>query len=715
MANDETLLTEIRENFDYSYAYWRDIYQEMRIDMRFVAGDPWDARERLARETPGQERPCLTFDELGQYCNQIINDVRINKRAISVIPRGNGSDDKKAELRAGVIRDIEYESNAQSVYIGAFQDAVQGSIGFAKAVKRYVSPGSFDQELRIVRISNPGSVLVDPDCKEADFSDMQFAFEIERMKRKKFIKEFPDAKVTSFTSEMISDCQAWFGDDDLQIASYWHVKKKKRKLLGMKLFDGGESSAYFDDMKAEGFGFDGKTVFIPLPTGYAPFAEILRERMDEVPEVYQCVTNGIEILKKIPWDGKYIPIAVTTGKEIYVDDGSGVKRKLLSAVRLARDPYMLYCYYRSTEAEVVGQTPKTPYIGYVGQFKGRETDWENINRVPLPYLEANAFTEATGNQVLPLPQKTQYEPPIQALNLGAEGARRAIQAAMGISALPTAAQRQNEKSGVALERIASQQSQGSFHFVDNYEQNFLKQMGRILDDLLEKTYDTPRELSILGKDDSRKILRINEESEDEATGETVRHEFGPGTYGVTISTGPSFESQRDESNQFLNSLAGTPMGPMVMDLIVKMKNLGPIGDEIAKRLTPPEVAAQQEMGDIPPAIQQKLMEYQQALEALNAHAAILEQQNKVLQSDLLKQALDNEGKYRVELLKIKGDLLLKAVDSETADSRMVKDAVIQTELRRVESEIGVQAQAQSALLSQAITPEAEEKPLQNEQ
>ena len=53
--------------------------------MQYVAGNPWsdkDKRERLDRG-----RPALAFDELGQYLNQYINNLRENKRAIKIDPR----------------------------------------------------------------------------------------------------------------------------------------------------------------------------------------------------------------------------------------------------------------------------------------------------------------------------------------------------------------------------------------------------------------------------------------------------------------------------------------------------------------------------------------------------------------------------------------------------------------------------------------------------
>jgi hypothetical protein len=40
---------------------------------------------------------------------------------------------------------------------------------------------------------------------------------------------------------------------------------------------------------------------------------------------------------------------------------------------------------------------------------------------------------------------------------------------MGISRLPTAAQRDNEKSGIAIERIQTSQVLGSYHFTAGYE------------------------------------------------------------------------------------------------------------------------------------------------------------------------------------------------------------------------------------------------------
>ena len=710
----EKKLQEIRENYDYALTYWQKIRDEAQKDMRFISGDPWPERERQARSVRGQERPCLVFDESAQFVNQVVNEARMQNLAVSVVPEGDGSNDKTAELRGNKIREIEYKSNAQAAYTKAYEDAVQRSYGFAKVIKRYISPDSFDQELRVQRIPNPDCILLDPGCKEADFSDMQFLFEIDRMTHKQFKKEFPDAETTSFTSDMAAEQSKWVGDSDIMVAAYWYVEKQKRTLLHIQMANGEEALAFQDDLKKMGRRISDGMVTMRDEYGVEVIeGRILRKRTSETPQVYQCITNGVEILEETEWDGKYIPYGVCIGKEMYVDKGSGPERQIHSLIRLARDPMMMVNYYRSTEAELIGQTPKAPYVGYEGQFEGHEDEWENVNRIPIPYLQVKAMTEETGQTVLPLPQQVRYEPPIQALEIGAESARRGVQAAMGISSLPTAAQRQNEKSGIALQRIASQQQQGSFHFFDNYKQNFLEHMGRIMNDLLAKTYDTPRDTGIRGMDGKHEVVRINQEVEDEKTGEIVTREFGEADHSVTITTGPSSDSQREEANQFLDALAATPMGERVMDLIVKMKQLGPIGEEIAKRLTPPDVLAQEEMGDVPPAVQQKIVQQGEAIQALNAHAEQLEQENRVLKSDILKTALENEGKYKVELLKGKIQLLTQATAQDAESRKMVQNAVIQGELKKIDAEIGQETQAQAILIQEAIKPPEEEKPLQS--
>ncbi len=149
MPDNSKLLEEIRQRFDRAATAWKLIRDEAAVDRRFLAGDGWDPAERRRREAAF--RPIVSFDELTQYVNQTVNQARENKRAINVTARGNGANDKTAELREDTIRDIEYRSNAQAAYIRAFEGQVGSSYGFARVSRCYCDSGSFDQEIRIKR------------------------------------------------------------------------------------------------------------------------------------------------------------------------------------------------------------------------------------------------------------------------------------------------------------------------------------------------------------------------------------------------------------------------------------------------------------------------------------------------------------------------------------------------------------------------------------
>src|SRR5579864_4215186 len=158
-----TFLEKARNRFKYCLEAWREIREQHDLDMRFLAGDSWDEAERRRRND--KNLPMIHLDELTQYINQLINDVRQNKRAVNVLPKGSGANDKTASLRADWIRAIEYISQAQTAYTTAFEGAAGGSYGFWKIETYYENPKSFNLSARILPIANANTILFDPDCK----------------------------------------------------------------------------------------------------------------------------------------------------------------------------------------------------------------------------------------------------------------------------------------------------------------------------------------------------------------------------------------------------------------------------------------------------------------------------------------------------------------------------------------------------------------------
>src|SRR5208282_5487544 len=116
------------------------------------------------------------------------------------------------------------------------------------------------------------------------------------------------------------------------------------------------------------------------------------------------------------------------------------KRELLSIVRFARDPQMLHDFLATQECEEAGMVPKVPFVGAKGQFESDGETWEEMNKVPHAYVEYDPITDSTGQNVLPAPSRPQYIPNFQQYEMAKDSAARSLQASMGITPLPDAAQ-----------------------------------------------------------------------------------------------------------------------------------------------------------------------------------------------------------------------------------------------------------------------------------
>lgn len=641
------LLKRIRDRFDYATNYWRDIRIEGDRDMMFVSGDPWPGKEKLARKDA--VRPCLVYDELSQYTNQLINDVRQNKRAVKVIPRGYGSNDKTAEMRGDLIRQIEYESNAQSAYATGFENVVNRSYGGWRIVRRYVSERSFDQKLVIERIANPNSSYPDPDAKKQDFSDAKWWFLLDTVPRKEFKSRYPKATISDFDATHYEVAKAWIKEDQVQIAEYWEVEEKDATLYQIKGKDG-KSLAMLEDHLPEGSGFeeDGDYTYLVTPAGRF---QLLNEREVKLPSIEQYLTNGVEILEENDEPGRYIPIVWFTGRELWVDTGGGPQRKLMSMIRLARDPQMMINYIRSAEAEQIGMTPKVPYLGVEGQFVHPE-EWQASISEPKAFLQYKAKVTGVDGTLGP-PTRQPFTPQVDPLEMAAESSRRAVQSAMGLSALPVNAQRLGDKSGVALKEIDENEDRGSFHFIDNFEMA-LEHSGRVLDDKIPYVYDGTRTLTLRNVEGEHRVVDVNK---PKPGSDEIENDLTVGEHDITISTGPSQQSERDKADDFVDTmvpeLEGLTIDPVakqkLLGLLIKLKNVGPVGDKMIEILTPDDTGAQAQQQS--QQLQAQVQNYQVMLSQLQAENLKLYQEKVgklVDNAAMLKKAeMDNLVKLAI--------------------------------------------------------------------
>lgn len=669
-TGDDALLKEIRERFDYAFSQWEEIRKEADKDVRFVSGDTWDAEDRALRVG----RPVLNLDQLGQYVNQLVNSFRQNPRAAKVSPAGDGATEKTANLRADRIREIEYQSHAQEAYTVAGEDAATRSYGFCRIVAEYENSTSANQALRIKAIPNPNQVIPDPDAESTSGADWRYLFFVHTMSVNEFKRDYDDATIKDFSPEHLRLAPRWIKEQRVQIAEYWKVIE-------------------------------------------TPVAQGRPKR-----EVCQYLTNGVEILtpkgrpKKTVWPGSSIPFASCYGKIVYKSDGAGETQKLiLSYVRLARDAAKYYNWIKSTEGEVLSMVPKASLAAYEGQLSPENlADLVKSLYTPVPVIFFKAKTEATGDVVLPLPQRNLLEPPIQAYEIAAESARRDVQNALGrYSTQDSRLGSTKVTSGVALRELDKSGDLGSYHFHAHYD-DMIREIAVKLDELLPFYDDTPKEVAIRLPDGTPKMQKINEPTERAANGTLT---YGPddlrmdvGRHTITISTGPSFDSQREQAKEAAMALLGNPVAfPTIASDAVRLMDLGPIGDQMAKDLEfiqPPPMqaarAAEQQQNGAPPDPRLLLQENAQLKERIQKAEQLLqvaqqeiatkqaEQQGKaaIVQAELQSKDQQAQAEQALQAEKIQGELEIKRAEVALKEAEL--------DLQRAELEIKRAELAQKA-------------------
>lgn len=643
---------------------------------RFSAGlQQWP--EDLKRDRELDDRPCLVMDEINQYINQIKNDQRQNKASIKVRPVDDKADKKVAEMLQGVIRHIEDNSSADAAYDTAFEQALRGGFGYFRISTDYCYEDSFDQEIKIERIRDRFSVYMDPARQLADGSDSRFAFVTEWVERDEFKKLYPKADPISWKEEQ-KEMPDWATEESIRIAEYFFIKETQAELY--QLPDG--STAFGDELN----GVD---------------TSGLKKRTTTIKNVVWQKITGAEIIEETEWMGEFIPIVEVIGNEAIVDG----KRVLSGIVTAAMDAQKMHNMAISAMVENIMLAPKSPHVAAAGQLEGYEKQWADANHRNIAVLTYNPVE--VGGTVLGAPQRQQ--PP--GLSSGwAEivmASRTWVQSTMGMYNASVGAEG-NEKSGRAILAKQREGDTANFHYHDNLSRS-IRHSGRILIDLIPKIYDTRRIVRILGDDGQPEAIMFDPQLE--MPSKEGQHQDGSammlynptiGKYDVSVSTGPSYSTKRQEAAETQMQLvqANPAMFPIVGDIMIRNMDW-PGADEMADRLQamlPDQIKALKEKPD-ETAIEQKAAQLQQVEQGLMQKAqALFEKEQQMQQAEqVLNESAQTTAKDREELESLKTEL--NALKAEIdADSR-----ILNADKARVVAELKL-TQAQGA----AATAEKEE-------
>ena len=580
--SDADVLSTARSRLDMAISALSESREDELDDLRFYAGSPdnhwqWPADVLATRgAVQGQTinaRPCLTINKLPQHVHQVTNEQRQNRPQPKVIPVDDKADIEVAEIFNGVIRHIEYISDADVAYDTACENQVAYGEGYVRILTEYCDPNTFNQDIKIGRIRNSFSVYMDPLIQDPCGADARWCFITEDLPRDEYERQFPNASpLTTLQTLGVGDqsISQWLNENTVRIAEYFYVENTRETL---NLYPGNLTA------------FQGSPEDRMLRM---QFGKPLRSRESDRKRIKWLKINGYEVLERADWAGSHIPVIRCVGNEFEVEGRLYVS----GLVRNAKDAQRMYNYWTSQEAEMLALAPKAPFIGYGGQFEGYETQWKTANTQNWPYLEVNPDVTDGQGAVLPLPQRAAPPLPQTGLIQAKMGASEDIKnttgqynASLGMGS--------NERSGKAILARQRESDTGTYHYVDNYAR-MIRYVGRQLVDLIPKIYDTERIARIIQEDGESGMVKINPMQQEpvkkivDERGIVVEKIYNPGVgkYDVRVITGPGFQTKRQESLEAMAQLLqGNPdLWKVAGDLFIKNMDW-PGAQEMAKRFS----------------------------------------------------------------------------------------------------------------------------------
>ena len=635
------ILTTARSRLDMAVSALAESREDEIDDLRFYAGSPdnhwqWPADVLATRgAVQGQTinaRPTLTINKLPQHVRQVTNDMRQNRPGARVIPVDDDADVEVADIFNGMIRHIEYMSDADVAYDTACENQVAYGEGYITLMTEYCDENTFDQDIKIGRVRNSFSVYMDPLIQDPTGADATYCFITEDLTKAEYERQYPDAApISTLQSLGVGDqsISNWLNEDTVRIAGYYYVDYDKTTL---NLYPGNQSAfanTPEDRMLKDMFG------------------KPVKSRISERPRVMYCKINGYEILEQKEWAGKWIPVIRVVGNEFEVDGRLYVS----GLVRNAKDAQRMYNYWVSQEAEMLALAPKAPFIGYGGQFEGYEDKWKTANTNNWPYLEVNPDVTDGQGSALPLPQRAQ--PPMASSGLlqAKAGASEDIKSTTG-QYNASLGMTSNERSGKAILARQREGDVGTYHYGDNLTRA-VRHVARQLVDLIPKIYDTQRIARIIGEDGETKMVKINPDQAEPVNkivnqdGIVIEKIYNPGVgkYDVVATTGPGYATKRQEALEAMAQLLqGNPqLWAVAGDLFVKNMDW-PGAQEMSKRFAktidpkflsdgednPALQAAQQQMQ----AMAQEMEQMHQMIQNVGKSIEMQDQQRKDFEAEV---------------------------------------------------------------------------------
>ncbi len=653
--DEEAFLAEARERFQQDVDFDRENTDEAKADLKFFAGEQWDAEDIKARNG----RPCLTINQLPQFVAQVVGDMRVNRPAIKVRP-AEDADKDLASVREGLIRAIEHQSNAQQVYAIAGQAQVACGIGNFRVVLDYATDDAFEMDIKIKSIPSPFAVVWDAFRTEPTGADAGHCFVAEDMPRKTFEALYPEHRPDDLGTDLASELMAggWNTRDTVRVTEYWIMKERDAEIALL------QDGSIKEITKANAAQLE------PMIATNAR-GEPLRRKSRKRTACMYLITGHAILAKPVEYPISRIPVFRVPGWEV----NTGEKTIRFGLVRFARDPTRLKNYWRSVAAEVLALAPKQQWLVHENQ----EGDAEDFRQA---HASGDNVLVWSGN--VPPQRMDPAAVPVALLQEAALNAQDMKDvtgihdASLGIKS--------NETSGKAILARQREGDVASYIYHDNLKAA-IAQCGMIVNAFIPLVFDTARTVRVLGEDEVQTVKRVNDPNDPDSV------DLAKGKYDIVVETGPSYSTKRVEAAESMAQFfQAVPMAGQIAGDLFAMAQDWPMAQDIGERMRramPPELVKDKDAEPEPPdPAQQAQMQAQQQAMQMQQQGAALDLRLKDAQA---RKAEADADRAQFEAMKAHAELTNPQQPKSGPDPRLQAAQASKAEADAARAHIGAQS------------------------
>jgi hypothetical protein len=322
MADHEELLRLAGERFKSASTADQLEREEADMDVRFAVNDEgcqWPEGTRAERENDYPPRPCLSLNKIPEKIDVVDGEFKGLKPSVKVRAVDSQADPKIADVIAGIIRHIEYNSQARTSYNTSHTSVLYSGRGAWRIDIEDDEDDPFVRGLRINRIPNVLSVYWDQDSKKQDKSDARYVFVTDTIDKKQFEADYPDIEINDWPTD--EAWETWRTERGIRIAEYWYKEQVTQMFYRVNREVNGQSITL--------------TVTNPKPGD-----QVIEEKKVKRPKVKWCkmIANRVIDGPHDDWPIRFIPIVLWFGKEVNIRG----QAKTRGMVRFARTPQQMY-------------------------------------------------------------------------------------------------------------------------------------------------------------------------------------------------------------------------------------------------------------------------------------------------------------------------------------------------------------------------------------